>query len=111
MFLSLPIDDPLVPSPENVQLAFMSISSVLITWTYPASDHAHFVVQMSYDGDPYKNISGLLNSTQFVYSGMKYSAYYQFKVIAYVGGVASTPTETNYFINGITGELCDCCYT
>ncbi len=101
-----PLDDvPNIPSPSNVQLSFLNISSVLISWSYPGADRAYFVVQRSYDGDAYKNVSGPLTATQFVYSGMKFSAYYQFRVIAYVGGEASPPTETGYFVNGITGEL------
>ena len=102
-------DTPSVPSPTNVQLRFINASAVLITWAYPPDPSllspAQFLVQVSHDGDPYQNSSDLLNVTEFVYLGMKYSAYYQFKVIAYQEGVASSPTETNYFLNGITGML------
>ena len=102
-----PPDTPSVPSPTNVQLRFINASAVLITWAHPLDPSPlspiQYLIQVSHDGDPYQNSSDLLNVTEFVYSGMKYSAYYQFKVIAYRGGMASSPTETNYFLNGITG--------
>jgi len=93
--------------PTDVQLQFIDISSVLISWSYPISDHrALFLVQASHDGGPYQNISQPINTTQFVYSDMLYSAYYQFRVVAIVGGQQSSPTQTNYFVNGITGMQC-----
>ncbi len=94
-----------VTSPSEVELSFLNISSVLITWTYPLVDHTHFIVQRSRDGDAYQNISSIINSTHYVSIGMKFAAYYQFRIIAIVKGVASPPTETNFFINGITGKL------
>ena len=107
MFQPPPSPDKVpISSPSNVHLSFLNVSSVLITWSYPGDgDQVHFIVQRSYDGDAYKNASGTLNVTQFVYTGMKFSAYYQFQVIACVGSEVSPPTETDYFINGITGEL------
>lgn len=63
-----------------------------------------FKVQVSHDGDPYEDVSELLEDMEFVFGGMLFSGYYQFQVVAYFEGVASEPVETDYFINGVTGN-------
>ena len=94
-----------VPSPSEVQLLFINISSVLITWSYPTTEHAHFLVQRSYDGDSYRNDSSLIYKTHYTSTGLKFGAYYEYRVIALLEGVASPPTENNFFINGVTGKI------
>lgn len=95
-----------LPCPGDVKLQFVNISSVLITWSYHfenVSPQVQFVVQCSHNGESYINCSTLLNNTCFVYGGMKFAGYYQFRVIAYCLGMTSKPKGTYYFVNGITG--------
>jgi len=95
-----------IPSPSSVKLEFVNISAVQISWSYPFEDvpaPVQFILQCSKDGQPYRDASDLLNSTQVVYGHMLLSAYYQFRVVAYHGGVASEPSQPSYsFLNGIT---------
>lgn len=96
-----------IPSPSFLQLLFINISAVRLSWDYPRCDDplpVKFVVQVSHDGDPYRNASGLISEVVFVYNGMLFAAYYQFQVLAIFDGVVSEPTNSDYFINGVTGK-------
>lgn len=105
-----------VRTPTNVQLQFINISAVFITWSYPDEDQhelnpVQFLVQYSHDGDPYVNATLLTGKRNFVFKGMLYGGYYQFQVQTILDGTASEPATTDYFISGITGktgwkELC-----
>ncbi len=99
--------DTKVPPPINIQMLFINISSVRLFWDYPSSDDPlpiKFMVQVSHDGEPYVDASGLLTEAWFVYGSMVVSGYYQFQVLAYFGDIASEATATDYFVNGITGK-------
>lgn len=117
-----------VHSPANVNLEFINMSAVLITWSYPAKDHSHppvhFLVRYSHDGDPYVDTARPTRLRSYVFNGMLYGGYYQFQVVAIEGMTYSEPATTDYFINGITGKttlwmgshvrvhesiLCTCC--
>ena len=96
--------------PTNLQVLIINISSLRLLWDYPTTDQStQFLVQaLSQDfNNSYQNISGLLNSTHFTYNGTRIGSYYIFQVIAYQGGVASSPSHpTRIFENGSTGTLC-----
>jgi len=62
-----------------------------------------FLVQVSRDGNPYLNVSGLISAMEYVYKEMVFRAYYHFLVLASFGGVFSEPVESDYFISGVTG--------
>lgn len=97
-----------VPPPTDIQLLFINLSSVRISWKYPSGDDTlsiGFLVRVSHDGDPYQDASRLLKQEKvFVFDKMLFSGYYQFLVVAYFEGVASEPAVTDYFINGVTGK-------
>ncbi len=99
-----------LPSPSQPRLEHINISAVLISWTYPFSDvppPIQFTVQMEKDATLYKNISELLNDTDYIYIGMKLGGRYQFRVIANRYGQSSDPSEPSYvFTNGETGLTC-----
>ena len=100
---------PAIPPPSSVELEFINISAVLVSWSYPFQDvppPIQFLLQCSKDGGPYQNVTKLMNSTQWVFGHMLLSAYYQFRVRAFHRGVASEPSQPSYsFLNGITGEV------
>ena len=104
-----------MPSPTSVQLFFINISAVLITWQYPSGGGGGgggggdplpilFRVRVSHDGEAYVDASGLLEDRQYVYADMAFAGYYQFQLLAQFEGVSSPPVETDYFVNGITGK-------
>lgn len=97
-----------IPPPTNIQLFFINISAVHITWEYPSGDDPLpilFQLRVSQDGSTFVDASDLISKRLFVYNGMLHSSYYQFQVLAYFEDVVSLPAETESFENGITGEV------
>ena len=95
-----------VPPPSSMRLLFINVSAVQIFWDYPKGDDPlpiMFLVQVSHDGQPYQNVSGMISAAVFIYNRMLFGAYYQFQVLAVFEGVVSAPAVSDYFINGVTG--------
>ncbi|XP_019849305.1 PREDICTED: protein sidekick-2-like [Amphimedon queenslandica] len=89
------------------QVLIINITSVLLVWDYPPTDPpTQFLVQcLSQDfNETNHNVSGLLNSTSFVYTRMRVASFYAFRIILYQGGVPSSSPgqQTVIFENGGT---------
>ena len=117
VFLSLPPDfhhhphiAPTVSPPHKPVTFHINVTSINITWSYiPTDPPTHFIVQIlssSYNDTKFHNLTNTLLSgtTHYVYTGLTYGVFYQFRVVAYRDGHLSDPSEPSpIFDNGLTG--------
>ena len=69
-----------------------------------STDSVQFLVQCDRDGIGFANASDLLNMTTYTFDLLCQTTTYQFRVLAYRGGVFSKPSPPTYlFLNGVTG--------
>lgn len=109
---SLALAHSQIATPSTPETLHINMSSVNITWTYsdaPTDPPTQFIVQIrsqSFGDNKFHNLTTPLSKLYYVYTGLVYGVFYQFRVIAVRNGSFSEPSPSSFiFDNGMTGNI------
>lgn len=100
-----------IAAPSKPITLHINVTTVNISWTFSdrlTDTPTHFIVQIrsqTYNDTDFHNLTTPIHELYFIYSGLIYGEFYQFRIIAISDGNHSEPSEaSSIFDNGLTGN-------